>query len=112
MNATVLQLSFRSLKERKGIALTMKTESVTTRTEIRIGVKGSFPVRWFATTIEIKMPAAAGIGSPCVYFAGACGWPSSPVEATLKRASRIAPVATNTKPTSMPPVPSSVSDQR
>jgi hypothetical protein len=45
MNITVRQFSRRSLKERNGIALTMKTESVTTSTEIRNGENGSFPVK-------------------------------------------------------------------
>ena len=58
------QLSRKSLKERNGIELTMKTESISTRPDMMIGVNGSLPVRVFATTIEMRMPAAAGIGSP------------------------------------------------
>ena len=73
MKSTVRQESRKSLKERNGIELSMNTDSVTTRTEMMIGENGSFPVSVLATTIEIKMAAAAGIGKPCVYLPGAFG---------------------------------------
>ena len=64
------------MNERNGIELTMKVASMITMAEMMIGENGSFPVSVLATTIEIRMPAAAGIGSPCVYLPGRCGWPS------------------------------------
>ena len=45
IRSTVRQLSRRSLNDRNGIELTMKTDSMITSTEMMIGVNGSLPVK-------------------------------------------------------------------
>ncbi len=57
---------------------------------------------WLATMIDTRMPAAPGMGSPTMYLPGLLGLPCSPMERTLKRASRTAPQAMKTNETMSP----------
>src|SRR5262249_35751467 len=93
-------LSFRSLKGRKGRVEPIGRER--SRVTPRIGQVYSAPpiapaTAWLATTIDTRMPAAPGMGRPTMYFEGLVGLPASPMDRTLKRASRIAPHAVKTK---------------
>ena len=91
-SSIVRQLSLRSLKERKRIALTMKKESATTTHRIGTGELARPPeTAWLAATSDTRMPAAPGIGSPKMYLLGFLGEPSRDIDSTLKRASRTAP---------------------
>ena len=49
------------------------------------------PTACSATTSEMRMPAAPGMGSPTMYLPGFCGLPLSPMVRTLNRARRMAP---------------------
>src|SRR5690606_20034968 len=93
-NAAVLTLSLRSLKERNLIVLTMKKESAITTAATIVGDPDTRPKSLLARTIEMRMPAAAGMGRPRMYLPGFFGAPASPVEMTLKRARRMQPQAT------------------
>src|SRR5687768_5846440 len=52
---------------------------------------------WLATTSEMRIPAAPGMGRPTTYLPGLVGAPFSLVARTLKRASLIAPQAVKRK---------------
>src|SRR5689334_11598046 len=111
-SSSVRQLIRRSLKERKRMVLTMKKESTSTTISTGTGEPERPPeTAWLAATSETRMPAAPGIGRPRMYLSAFLGEPSEVIDSTLKRASRIAPHATNAKHETTATVPSGASAQ-
>src|SRR5262245_23800670 len=97
---TVRRLRRRSLKERKRMVDTIRNERprvVAKIAEAYSALPICPAIAWFATTMDTRIPAAPGMGRPTMYLEGFVGFPASPIERTLKRASRMAPQAVNTK---------------
>src|SRR6266542_1125111 len=96
--AIVRALSLRSLNERKRIVETISIDRSTVIPRMghdHASTLSRPSMAWLATTREIRMPAAPGIGSPMMYLPGLVGAPVWLVERTLKRASRTAPHPVN-----------------
>ncbi len=95
---TVRTFSWMSLKDRKRMVLTIRKASATTTPKISQGEpmwsrRAVWRATVFATTSEIRIPAAPGMGSPRIHLLGFFGAPLAAVVSTLKRARRMTPQA-------------------
>src|SRR3954452_17465280 len=92
--AMVRALSLRSLNVRNRTVDTINIERSTVMPRIghdQASTLSRASMAWLATTSEMRIPAAPGIGRPMTYLPGLVGAPLSLVASTLKRARRTAP---------------------
>src|SRR4029077_11162635 len=94
----VRAFSFRSLNDRKRTVETISIESSTVMPKMghdHASTLSRASMAWLATTSEMRMPAAPGIGRPTMYLPGLVGAPLWLVESTLNLARRTAPQPVN-----------------